>query len=87
MRVTGLDLLGKTNIPKDLMVNLLTDVIRNQDTRRKKQAALITLGTLPLENTRPVLEELLTVYANGKLPAEVHLELAEAIEQHTCPKR
>jgi len=79
VRVTGLDLLGKTNIPKELMVNLLTDVIRTK-TPEEKQAALITLGTLPLENTRPVLEELLTVYASGKLPAEVHLELAEAID-------
>jgi len=79
VRVTGLDLLGKMAISKDLMVKLLADVIRTK-TPEEKQAALITLSTLPVANTKPVLEELLTVYASGKLPPEVHLELAEAID-------
>lgn len=85
VRVTGLDLLGKLDIPKELMVSLLGDVIRTK-TPEEKQAALITLGKLPLANTQPVLEQLLTTYAGGKLPAEVHLELAEAIDStHSAP--
>lgn len=85
VRVTGLDLLAKMNIPKETMVTLLADVIRTK-TPEEKQAALITLGSLPFTNTKPVLEELLTVYASGKLPPEVHLELAEAIDStHAAP--
>jgi quinoprotein glucose dehydrogenase len=79
VRVTGLDLLEKLTIPKELMVSLLTDVIKTK-TPEEKQAALVTLGKLPVQNTQPVLEQLLTSYAGGKLPDEVNLELAEAIE-------
>jgi len=85
VRVTGLDLLEQLSIPNELMVSLLTDVIKTK-TPEEKQAALITLGKLPLQNTQPVLEQLLTTYQSGKLPAEVQLELAEAIEgTHSAP--
>jgi putative heme-binding domain-containing protein len=67
------------------MVSLLADVIKTK-TAEEKQAALITLGKLPLENTQPVLEQLLTTYASGKLPVEVQLEFAEAIDStHSAP--
>jgi quinoprotein glucose dehydrogenase len=79
VRVTGLDLLEKLNISKELMVTLLAEVIKTK-TPEERQAALVTLGKLPVQNTRPVLEQLLTTYASGKLPAEVNLELADAID-------
>jgi putative heme-binding domain-containing protein len=79
VRVAGLDLLGKMDISKDLMVSLLSDVI-NTRTTEEKQAALLTLGKLPVENSRKVFDGLLTKLSDGKLPAEVHLELAEAID-------
>jgi len=85
VRVTGLDLLEKLSISKELMVSLLADVIKTK-TPEEKQAALVTLGKLPLQSTQPVLEQLLTPYASGKLPAEVQLELAEAIDStHSEP--
>ena len=85
VRVTGLDLLGKMNISKDLMVALLTDVI-NTKTVEEKQAAITALGKLPLSNSQPVFEQVLAKMATGKLPRETYLELAEAIDSTRSPQ-
>jgi putative heme-binding domain-containing protein len=79
VRVAGLDLLANLNISKELMVTLLNDVI-NTRTIEEKQAAITTLGTLPLQFTEKVFDQLLTNLETGKLPAEVQLELADAID-------
>jgi len=79
VRVVGLDLLATMDISKELMVTLLTDVI-NTRTIEEKQAAITTLGTLPLANSEKVFDQLLTRLEAGKLPAEVQLELSEAID-------
>jgi putative membrane-bound dehydrogenase-like protein len=79
VRVAGLDMMGDMDIPKDLMASLLSDVIEKR-TPEEKQAAVLTLGTLPVENTEPVFAQLLTKMENGKLPKEIHLELADAID-------
>ncbi|MDQ3395638.1 MAG: HEAT repeat domain-containing protein, partial [Bacteroidota bacterium] len=85
VRVAGLDLMASMDIEKDLMVNLLTDVIEKRSIE-EKQAALVTLGTLPVQNTQPTFDMLLTRMANGKLPPEIHLELAEAISSTNAPE-
>jgi quinoprotein glucose dehydrogenase len=79
VRVAGLDLLASMDVSKDLMVSLLSNVIDTKTTE-EKQAALVTLGTLPAENTGKTFERLLDKMAKGNLPPEVHLELAEAIQ-------
>ncbi len=79
VRVIGLDLLQKMNISKELMVTLLTDVI-NTKTVEEKQAAISTLGNLPLENSRKVFEQILAKMESGKLAPETFLELSEAID-------
>ena len=79
VRVAGLNLLQKMDIPKDLMVRLLTDVI-NTKTMEEKQAALLTLGKLPVENSRKVFDDLLNKMSSGKLPADIYLELGEAVD-------
>ncbi|QNF35120.1 HEAT repeat domain-containing protein [Adhaeribacter swui] len=79
VRVAALDLLGKTNMAPDLMVSLLSEVI-NTRTTEEKQAALLTLGKLPVKNTQKVFNQLLTQMANGKLAPEIQLELEEAID-------
>lgn len=79
VRVAGIDLIGKMNIPKELMVSLLSDVI-NTKTTEEKQAALLTLGNLPVQNTNKVFSELLTKMSSGKLSSDIYLELAEAID-------
>jgi len=79
VRVVGLDLLVNLNVSKELMVTLLTDVI-NTRTIEEKQAAITTLGSIPLQFSEKVFDQLLSSMEAGKLPAEVHLELADAID-------
>jgi putative heme-binding domain-containing protein len=67
------------DIPKELMVSLLSDVI-NTKTMEEKQAALLTLGNLPVQNTNKVFDELLKKMSSGKLSPDIYLELAEAID-------
>jgi quinoprotein glucose dehydrogenase len=79
VRVAGLDLLTKTNLPQESMVSLLAQVIDTRTTE-EKQSAVITLGSLPVESTQSVFENLIGRLKAGKLPAEIRLELAEAID-------
>ena len=79
VRVAGLNLLQKMNISKELMVNLLTNVI-NTKTMEEKQAALLTLGKLPVENSRKVFDDLLSRMEAGKIPPDIYLELGEALD-------
>jgi len=79
VRIVGLDLLPKMNVSKELMVTLLTDVI-NTKTVEEKQAAITTLGSLPVENSQKVFEQLLSRMKDGKLSPEIYLELADAID-------
>jgi quinoprotein glucose dehydrogenase len=79
VRIAGIDLLGKMNISKELMVSLLTEVI-NTKSSEEKQAALLTLGKLPIENSRKVFDDLLQKMASHKLSSEIYIELAEAID-------
>jgi putative heme-binding domain-containing protein len=79
VRVAGLDLLEKMNIQKDVMVSLLTDVI-NTKTMEEQQAAVLTLGRLPLANSGKTLETLLNKMEAGQLKPDIYLELGEAID-------
>lgn len=79
VRVVALDLLPKTDMPKETMVTLLSDVVKTRTTE-EKQAALLTLGSLRAENAGKVLDTLLTKLSEGKLSPEIQLELSEAID-------
>lgn len=79
VRVTALDLLPKMNIEKPMMVALLDNVIQTK-TVEEKQAAILTLGSLPLSDTKGSFEKLLVQLENKKLPVEVNLELSDAID-------
>ena len=67
---------------------LLTDTHTHlyYETDEEKQAALLTLGNLPVQNTTNVFDGLLKQMANGKLPADVYLELGEAIDSTHSPE-
>ncbi len=79
VRVAGLNLLEKMNISKELMVSLLSNVIRTK-TMEEKQAAILTLGRLPAANSTKPLNELLDKMSAGKLSPDLYLELSEAID-------
>lgn len=85
VRIAGIGLIEKLNISKELMVSLLSDVI-NTKTPEEKQAALLTLGRLPVENSKKVFQDLLQQMANGKLSSEIYLELADAIDSTRSPE-
>jgi putative membrane-bound dehydrogenase-like protein len=85
VRVAGLDLLEQLNISKDVMVSLLTDVI-NTKPMEEKQAAILTLGKLPVANTSKTFDDLLNKMEAGRLGTDVYLELGEAIDStHSQP--
>jgi quinoprotein glucose dehydrogenase len=79
VRIAGIDLIAKMNIPKELMVSLLSDVIDTKTTE-EKQAALLTLGNLPVQYSKAVFDGLLQKMADKKLSPDIYLELAEAID-------
>jgi putative heme-binding domain-containing protein len=58
----------------------------NTKTTEEKQAALLTLGNLPVENSGKVFDGLLQQMANGKLSSEIYLELADAIDSTRSPE-
>lgn len=80
VRVVGLDLLTKTDIPEDLMENLLKDVIQNR-TIEERQAALLSLGNLSNSADLEIWDALLEDLKANKLPNEVMIELEEAIAE------
>jgi quinoprotein glucose dehydrogenase len=84
VRVAGLDLMADLEMSEELRVSLLEDVI-NTRTTEEKQAALVTLGTVPIENSRSIFESLLTRMEKGDLPPEIHLELTEAVTATNDP--
>lgn len=79
VRATALDLIEKTGINKEVMAGLLTSVISTKTTE-EKQAALLTLGKLPLQTTQKTFYDLLAKMAARTLPTEIYLELGEAID-------
>jgi putative heme-binding domain-containing protein len=85
VRVAGLDLLAKSNMSPDRMVALLAEVISTR-TIEEKQAALVTLGKLPVQHSQKVFDQLFASLAAGKLAPEVHLELEEAIDNTRSPQ-
>jgi quinoprotein glucose dehydrogenase len=80
VRVTALDLLPKLGLETSLMVSLLSEVI-NTKTVEEKQAALTTLGNMPLESTKTLFDQLLVQHERKKFPAEATLELSDAIDK------
>jgi quinoprotein glucose dehydrogenase len=79
VRITGLDLLAKADMPQDVMVSLLSNAI-NTKTTEEKQQALLTLGSLPVANSKPVFDQLLSKMEKGSLSPDVYLELSEALD-------
>lgn len=79
VRVAGLTLLEQLELDRELKVNLLSEVIEKRTTE-EKQAALISLGKIPVEYTKGTFEGLLNHMASNKLPTDILLELSEAVE-------
>jgi len=79
VRIAGIDLLGKSDVSPQLMVNLLSNVINTKSTE-EKQAALLTLGKMPIAFSGKVFNAQLDKMAAGTLSPDVYIELSEAID-------
>lgn len=79
VRIEAIDLLGKSSVSQELMVKLLTEVINMRSTE-EMQAALLTLGKLPVALSGKVFNAQLDKMAAGKLSSEVFIELSEGID-------
>lgn len=79
VRAVGLDLLKGSQLPPDVMVSLLDNVIKTRTTE-EKQAAITTLGSLPFAKTEPVFTSMLNQMEQHTLPVEVQFELSDAID-------
>lgn len=79
VRVAGLSLMEQLDMDKALKVKLLNEIIEKRTTE-EKQAALVALGKLPVENTKTVFEGLFAQMSAGKLPTDILLELSESVE-------
>ena len=79
VRVAGLDLLKDIAVEEQLKVELLSEVIEKR-TMEERQAAVQALTALSFENSRPLFEKLIGRLESGSLPAEIQLELSEALE-------
>ena len=84
LRVAALDLLENMAIPTPVMVDLLAAVIDSDKTVEEKQAAIISLGKVPMEHSEALFGKLLDDMEADRLPPAVYLELGEAIDStHT----
>ena len=72
------------NISKELMVSLLVNVIATK-TMEEKQAAIVTLGTLPETWSEKPLDALLTKMENGKLSRNYTSNWAKRSIAARCP--
>lgn len=79
VRVVAIDLLGKATLPPAQLAAMLEGVI-NEKSAEEKQAALLTLGNVTQEYSAPILTKQLAKLENGTLPAEIQIELEEAID-------
>jgi len=79
VRIKGLELLATQDVSKELTAKLLAEVIRKRSPE-EKQAAVLTLGSLPVTYSQEIFEDLLNQMEQEKLVPEIYLELAEAID-------
>ncbi|RYE50518.1 MAG: heme-binding protein, partial [Sphingobacteriales bacterium] len=75
VRVAGIDMIDQLNIPKELMVTLLSQVIDTK-TPEEKQAALLTMGNLPVQHTQAIFENLLKMQL-CQFPVFVNLQVPQ----------
>ncbi|MDT0689588.1 HEAT repeat domain-containing protein [Salegentibacter sp. F188] len=80
VRIKGLELLATQEVSEELTASLLAEIIKKRSSE-EKQAAVLTLGSLPVEYSGDIFGDLLDQMEQGELAPEIHLELADAIER------
>jgi quinoprotein glucose dehydrogenase len=78
VRTTALSLLNNSNVSKQILPTLV-DAIFTKGSVKEQQQLLVVLGTLDLDKTKTILNDLIDKMAAGKLSPNINLELKEAI--------
>ena len=79
VRVKGLELLASQDVSEEFTAKLLKEVIEKRSTE-EKQAALLALGSLRVEYSKDIFQNLLNQLHKNELAPEIYLELAEAVD-------
>nr|MCU0325042.1 c-type cytochrome [Spirosomataceae bacterium] len=79
VRTAAIGLLNKLNISKEALPAIVNPVFEKGSIQEQQQL-LKTLGSMPADNTRVVLEDLVVKMIGDKLQPEVKLDLIEAVE-------
>jgi putative membrane-bound dehydrogenase-like protein len=79
VRMTALELLPALRLPDATAAELLTSTL-DRGTTQERQAAIATLGKMEGAAARAALSGLVDQLSAGKLPAEVQLEVEEAVD-------
>jgi quinoprotein glucose dehydrogenase len=79
VRTTAISLLDKLSISKAALSQIVNPIFEKGSIQEQQQL-LKTLGGMPADNTRVVLEELMMKMKDGKLQPDVKLDLIEAVE-------
>ena len=79
VRAASLGLLNKIEISEALLAQTVKDFMA-KGSPREQQRLMEVLGKLPLSKTEPILNKLIDDLAAKKLPADLTLELNEAVE-------
>ena len=84
VRSRGLELLPQSGIDRDRSVGLYADILQRGSVM-EQQAALQGLADLRGASTTALLKVLLVDLRDDRLPAPIHLDLADAVEQPGDP--
>ncbi|MFC4874006.1 HEAT repeat domain-containing protein [Negadavirga shengliensis] len=85
VRVAGLDLMEKLDIPDATKAELLADVIEKR-TIEEQQAALLTLAKVEKPSSEPIFSQILDKLEAGDVSPAIELELHEALEMMDADK-
>jgi quinoprotein glucose dehydrogenase len=78
LRTTALSMLGKVNIAAELLPEMVSNVMDN-GSRADKQSLLQSLGEMPLDKTKVVIESLIGQLKDGGIESAIMLDLEEAV--------
>ncbi|MCB0687057.1 MAG: heme-binding protein [Saprospiraceae bacterium] len=79
VRSTALSMLDKMKINAERLPEIAKPVFEN-GTIREQQKLIGVLGSMDITKTKPIFEELLQRWSNGKIAPEIKLDILEAID-------
>lgn len=79
VRSTALSMLDKLGLSAEGLLDIASPLLESGSVREQQELVSV-LASMPIENTADILEDLVGRWKQDRLPAEVRLELLEAID-------